>query len=74
MNNFIIHYGKLLSDQGQNFNSEVVQVLCKLRYEILYTTLGAMEFQKGLTERCMLGTLETEQKQNWKKYLQPIMQ
>lgn len=61
LNNFIVHYGgpaKLLSDQGSNFESEVIQELCKLirshkafkRSTIYYPNVT--EFPKGLIELC----------------------
>ena len=56
-NNFIVHYGfptKIISDQGHNFESELIANLCE-------------GFNSTLIN--MLGTLTPEQKKDWKTYV-----
>ena len=77
-NNFIIHYGfpnKIISDQGCNFESELIANLCevagvqKLRTSPYHPqTIGQCErFNSTLLN--MLGTLTPEQKKDWKTYV-----
>lgn len=56
--NFILKYGfptKLLTDQGSNFESQLMAELCKLpgikKLEQLYTILCVMECPNGSTDR-----------------------
>lgn len=75
LHQFIYQYGilaRLLSDQGPNFESEVMQGLCQMLN--IKTTVyqpqwnGASEpFNDRLLS--MLGTLEPEKKKDWRKYL-----
>ena len=75
--NFIRHYGfpeKFLSDQGRNFESELISELCKLaQVEKVHTTPYPMT--NGQCERfnytlCnMLGTLSEQEKLDWKAHL-----
>ena len=81
-NNFVIHYGlpkRLHSDQGANFESKIIKELCSLCGIERSRTTPYHPMGNGLTERFnrtllqMLGTLTTEQKQNWKKYVGPMV-
>ena len=75
--NFIRHYGfpeKFLSDQGRNFESELISELCKLaQVEKVHTSYHTMT--NGQCERfnltlCnMLGTLSEHDKLYWKAHL-----
>ena len=76
--NFIVHYGfpsKLHSDQGRNFEGDVIRELCKLGGMEKSRTTPYHPMGNGLCERfnrtlmSMLGTLEEERKSNWSKYL-----
>jgi len=78
LNNFFLHYGipnKLHSDQGRNFESELMKELCQLMDIKKTRTTIYHPMCNGQTERYnrtlldMLGTLEQDQKKNWKKYL-----
>ena len=76
--NFIRHYGfpeKFLSDQGRNFESELISELCKLaKVEKVHTT-PYHPMTNGQCERfnstlCnMLGTLQEKEKADWKSHL-----
>ena len=75
---FIRHYGfpeKFLSDQGRNFESELISELCKLAQVEKVHTRPYHPMTNGQYERfnstpCnMLGTLSEEQKVDWKAYL-----
>ena len=76
--NFICHYGfpeKFISDQGRNFESDLIKDLCKIAgVKKLHTTPyhpqgnGQCErFNSTLSN--MLGTLSEEEKSDWKSYL-----
>ena len=77
-NNFIVHYGfptKIISDQGCNFESELIANLCqvagvqKLRTSPYHPqTNGQCEWFNS-TLLNMLGTLTPEQKKDWKTYV-----
>lgn len=82
VSNFIVHYGvmaKLLSDQGSNFEGELIQELCKLlgiekvRTTPYHPQCNGMSEGYNRTLLSMLGTLEPEHKQNWKKYLSSLV-
>lgn len=82
LNNFILHYGiptRLLSDQGSNFESDIIRELCKLMNIEKSKTSIYNPRCNGISERYnrtllnMLGTLEPHQKQDWKKYLPSLV-
>ena len=76
--NFICHYGfpeQFISDQGRNFESDLIQELCKIAgVKGLHTTPYHPQ-SNGQCERfnstlCnMLGTLSDEEKSDWKSHL-----
>ena len=77
-NNFIIHYGfpdKIISDQGQNFESELLVNLCEVVEVQKLRTTPYHPQTNGQCERFnstllnMLGTLTQEQKKDWKTYV-----
>ena len=74
-NNFICHYvfpEKFISDQGRNFESELIKDLCRLANVKKIRTTPYHPMTNGQCERfnqtlCdMLGTLETKEKADWK--------
>ena len=76
--NFICHYGfpeKFISDQGRNFESDLIKELCKIAgVQKLHTTpyhpQGNGQCERfNLTLCNMLGTLSEEEKSDWKSYL-----
>ena len=76
--NFIRHYGfpeKFLSDQGRNFESELISELCKLAQVGKVNTTPYHPMTNGQCERfnstcCnMLGTLSEHDKTDWKAHL-----
>ena len=77
-NNFIIHYGfpnKIISDQGCNFESELLANLCEVAGVQKLRTTPYHPQTSGQCERFnstllnMLGTLTPEQKKDWKTYV-----
>ena len=82
LNEFIVHYGiptRPHSDQGANFESEIIKELCKLtNINKSHTTpyhsqgnAGPERFNRTLLN--MLGTLENNQKSDWKKYVSSLV-
>lgn len=80
--NFICHYGfpsRLHSDQGRNFESEVIRELCKIANIDKSRTTPYHPQGNGMPERFnqtllnMLGTLEDEQKTTWKSYVPTLV-
>ena len=76
--NFICHYGfpeKFISDQGRNFESDLIKELCKIAgVQKLHTTpyhpWGNGQCERFNSTLCnMLGTLSEEEKSDWKSYL-----
>ncbi|XP_060575985.1 uncharacterized protein LOC132733359 [Ruditapes philippinarum] len=81
-NNFIVHYGiptSIHSDQGANFQSEIIKELCaitdmKKSRTSIYHPMGngvCERFNRTLLD--MLGTLETSQKSDWKKHIPSLV-
>ena len=81
-NNFILNYGiptRLHSDQGANFESEIIKELCTImNMKKSHTTpyhpqgnAGPERFNRTLLD--MLGTLENDQKSDWKKYVSSLV-
>ena len=80
--NFILHYGiptTLHSDQGQQFESNIIQELCKLLNIKKSRTTPYHPMGNGTTERFnrtllkMLGTLENELKSDWKSHIPALV-
>jgi hypothetical protein len=81
-NNFVVQYGiptTLHSDQGANFESQIIKELCKLTntkktHTSIYHPQG-----NGTPERFnrtllgMLGTLENDQKKHWTDYIKHLV-
>ena len=76
--NFICHYGfpeKFISDQGRNFESELIKELCKIAgvkkvHTTPYHPQGNGQCERFNSTLCnMLGTLSEEEKSDWKSYL-----
>ena len=76
--NFICHYGfpeKFISDQGRNFESDLIKELCKIAgVKKLHTTpyhpQGNGQCERFNSTLCnMLGTLSDKEKSDWKSYL-----
>ncbi|CAL9706631.1 unnamed protein product [Knipowitschia caucasica] len=80
-NTFFIHYGlpeRLHSDQGRDFESALISELCSL-LGIKKTRTTPYHPQGNPVERfnrtllAMLGTLQEEDKVQWKNYVQPLV-
>jgi hypothetical protein len=76
--NFIAHYGflaRIHSDQGRNFEGKIIQCLCEITGISKSRTTPYHPMGNGLVERfnrtliSMLGTLESDKKSDWKKYV-----
>ena len=76
--NFICHYGfpeKFISDQGRNFESDLIKELCKIAgvqklHATPYHPQGNGQCERFNSTLCnMLGTLSEEEKSDWKSYL-----
>ena len=81
-NNFILHYGiptKVHSDQGANFESDIIKELCNIMGMTKTRTSEYHAMGNGCTESYnrtllnMLGTLEQSKKADWKKYLPSLV-
>ena len=79
---FIVHYGfpaRLHSDQGRNFESNVIKELCSLAGVKKSRTTPYHPMGNGMVERFnqtllnMLGTLEDRQKEDWKSFVAPLV-
>ena len=75
---FICHYGfpeKFISDQGRNFESDLIKELCKIAgVQKLHTTpyhpQGNGQCERFNSTLCnVLGTLSEEEKSDWKSYI-----
>ena len=80
-NNFILHYGfpsKIITDQGRNFESELIENLCQLAGVQKLRTSPYHPKTNGQCERFngtllnMLGTLTPEQK-DWKSHVPALV-
>jgi len=78
VNNLIVNYGiptYIHSDQGPNFESELIKELCQLTNMKKSRTTPYHAMGNGITERFnrtllgMLGTLDNDQKLDWKKHV-----
>ena len=76
--NFICHYGfpeKFISDQGRNFESDLIKELCKIAgvkkvHTTPYHPQGNGQCERFNSTLCnMLVTLSEEEKSDWKSYL-----
>ena len=81
-NHFVMPYGlpmKIHSDQGANFMSKLLQELCCLTGISKSRTTPYHPMGNGITERFnrtligMLGTLQPDQKANWKNHIGPLV-
>ena len=82
VDNFITHYGiphRIHSDQGGAFESKLIQELCKLLNIDKSRTTAYHPEGNPVTERFnrslinMLGTLEPQQKFDWKNHIAPLV-
>ena len=76
--NFICHYGfpeKFISDQGRNFESDLIKELCKIAgvkkvHTTPYHPQGNGQCERFNSTLCnMLDTLSEEEKSDWKSHL-----
>ena len=76
--NLICHYGfpeKFISDQGRNFESDLINELCEIAgvqklHATPYHPQGNGQCERFNSTSCnMLGTLSEEEKSDWKSYL-----
>ena len=81
-NNFILHYGfpsKIITDQGRNFECELIDHLCQLAGVQKLRTSPYHPQTNGQCERFngtllnMLGTLTPEQKKDWKSHVPALV-
>lgn len=79
---FVVHYGfpaRIHSDQGRNFESDLIKELCKLAQVSKSRTTPYHPMGNGMCERFnrtlmhMLGTLADEEKVNWKDFVAPLV-
>lgn len=81
-NNFVNYYGiptRIHSDQGANFESQIIKKLCLITgmrksTTTSYHTMGNRQCERyNRTLLNMLGTLKPEQKQNWKLHINSLV-
>ncbi|XP_053373989.1 uncharacterized protein LOC128546734 [Mercenaria mercenaria] len=81
-NHFIVNYGiptKLHTDQGANFESDLIKELCHITGMRKTRTTPYHAMGNGCTERWnrtlldMLGTLEPSKKPDWKNYIPSLV-
>ena len=81
-NNFILHSGfpsKIITDQGRNFESKLIEHLCQLAGVQKLRTSPYHPQTNGQCERFngillnMLGTLTPEQKKDWKSHVSALV-
>ena len=81
-NNFTLHYvfpSKIITDQGRNFESELIDHLCQLAGVQKLRTSPYHRQTNGQCERFngtllnMLGTLTPEQKKDWKSHVPALV-
>lgn len=81
-NHFIVNYGiptKLHTDQGANFESDLIKELCNITGMKKTRTTPYHAMGNGCTERWnktlldMLGTLEPSKKPDWKNYIPSLV-
>ena len=81
-NHFVVHYGlpqSLHSDQVTNFCSKIIKELWKITGMSKSRTISYQPMGYEITERfdrtliSMLGTLDPEEKYNWKNYIHPLV-
>ena len=81
-NEFIVKYGipaRLHSDQGANFESDIIKQLCDMMGIKKSRTTPYHASGNGMTERfnrtliSMIGTLEPEKKRNWKQFIPSLV-
>ena len=81
-NNFILHYGfpeKIITDQGRNFESELIEHLCqlagvqKLRISPYHPQTNGQCKRFNGTLLSMLETLNPEQKKDWKSHVPALV-
>jgi hypothetical protein len=79
--NFILHYGfpeRIHSDQGANFEGEVIRQLCSMFHISKSRTTPYHPQGNGTTERynrtllSMLGTLDPRKKADWKEHVEAV--
>ena len=80
--NFIVHYGfpaRIHSDQGSNFESNLIKELCSLVEIEQSRTTSYHPMGNGMVEKFnqtllnILGTLEDHQKTDWKSFDAPLV-
>ena len=81
-NNFILHYGfpsKIITDQGRNFESELIENLCRVA-EVQKLRTSPYHPQTNGQCKCfnsillnMLGTLTPEKKKDWKSHVPALV-
>ena len=81
-NHFVVNYGmpaKIHSDQGANFESNVIKELCMITGMKKSRTTPYHPMGNGMTEKFnrtlldMLGTLQLNQKRDWKSFVGPVV-